>query len=256
MVDVLYRVHRSADRGDAPLVVVVHGAMDRSSSFGRVARHLEQFDLLRYDRRGYGRSAELAPHDTIAGQVDDLLAVLGDRSATVFGHSIGGVIAAAAAARAPEQIRSVLAYEPPAPWRDWWPSPPTSAAPSTPAIDPADEAEAFMRRAIGDRYWDRLPARTRSERRAEGAALQADLASLRGTAPFGIAEVTVPVLVAYGADTSWWHRRAAQELAADLAQGELVAVAGAGHGVHLTHPTATADLVRRSVAAGARPSDR
>jgi pimeloyl-ACP methyl ester carboxylesterase len=68
--------------------------------------------------------------------------------------------------------------------------------------------------------------------------------------------VQVPVLVGFGADTSWWHRRAAQELAAELPTGQVVTVAGAGHGVHLTHPTATADLVRRAVAAGTAPQGR
>jgi pimeloyl-ACP methyl ester carboxylesterase len=248
MVDPELHVLRSGPEGSgAPLVAVVHGAMDRSSSFGRVVRHLGDLEVLRYDRRGYGRSAELAPLRTIAEQADDLLAVLDGRPAAVFGHSIGGVVAVAAAARAPEVVRSVLAYEAPAPWTDWWPTAPAA----DPPLDPADEAEAFMRRAIGDRYWERLPKRTRDDRRAEGPALLADLASLQGEAPFDPAQVTVPVLVAYGADTTWWHRRAAQELADALPHGELVTVAGATHGVHLTHPTATADLVRRAVAAGA-----
>lgn len=248
MVDAVPHVIRSeADRPDAPLVAVVHGAMDRSSSFGRVVRHLSDVEVLRYDRRGYGRSADLAPITTIGEQVDDLLRVLDGRAATVFGHSIGGVVAVAAAARAPELVRSVLAYEAPAPWADWWPSAPAA----DPPLDPADEAESFMRRAIGDRYWERLPQRTRHDRRAEGPALLADLASLRGEAPFDPERVSVPVFVAYGADTTWWHRRAAQELAAALPRGELVTVAGATHGVHLTHPTATADLLRRAIAVGA-----
>jgi pimeloyl-ACP methyl ester carboxylesterase len=247
MVDAELHVIRSHEAvPGGPVVAVVHGAMDRSSSFGRVVRHLAGVEVVRYDRRGYGRSAELAPARTIAEQVDDLLEVLAGRAATVFGHSIGGVVAVTAAAQAPDVVRSVLAYEAPAPWTDWWPAPPAA----DPPLAPAEEAEAFMRRAIGDRYWERLPQRTREDRRAEGPALLADLASLQGSAPFDPELVSVPVLVAYGADTTWWHRRAAQELAAALSHSELVTVAGASHGVHLTHPTATADLVRRAIALG------
>lgn len=240
-----------ADDPDAPIVVLVHGAMDRSASFGRVVRQLADLHVIRFDRRGYGRSAGLAPAP-VGQHVDDLLAVLGERPATVFGHSVGGVVALAAAERRPDLVRSVLAYEAPLSWASWWP-----AARTPPPDDPADEAEAFMRRAIGDHFWGRLPARTRADRRAEGGALRADISSV-AVAPFDPAEVRVPVLVAAGADTTWWHTRAAQELAAALPSGELSVVAGAEHGVHLTHPTATAHLVRRAVERGVqeRPARR
>lgn len=228
----------------APTVVVVHGAMDRAASFGRMARHLDDLEVVRYDRRGYGRSAAVGI-GTLADHVDDLLAVVGDRAVTVFGHSIGGVVALVAAQRAPERVTSVLAYEAPTPWLDWWPG-----APRVAPEDPAEEAEAFMRRAIGDRYWARLGARTRAERRAEGPALVADLDSLEGPAPFDPAAVSVPVLAACGSETTWWHERAARWLGDEVPDGQLVVVDGATHGVHLSHPTAAAHLVRRAVAAG------
>lgn len=228
----------------APTVVVVHGAMDRSASFGRMARHLDDVEVVRYDRRGYGRSAAVGT-GTLADHVDDLLAVVGDRAVTVFGHSIGGVVALVAAQRAPERVTSVLSYEAPAPWLDWWPR-----APRVAPEDPAEEAEAFMRRAIGDRYWSRLGARTRAERRSEGPALVADLDSLEGPAPFDPAAVPVPVLAACGSETTWWHERATRWLSDEVPDGQLVVVDGATHGVHLSHPTAAAHLVRRAVAAG------
>ncbi len=226
---------------DAPTVVIVHGAMDRSASFGRVVRHLEGLHVVRYDRRGYGRSAAASP-GTLVDHVDDLLDVIGERTVTVFGHSIGGVIALVAAERSPGHVRSVLAYEAPAPWAPWWPQPT-----SPPPADPADEAEAFMRRAIGDHFWSRLPARTRAERRAEGGALRADIASVQAEAPFEPSRLGVPVLAAAGSETTWWHQRATRELALAAPGGEHAVVAGAEHGAHLTHPTATAHLIRRAV---------
>ena len=105
-------------RPGAARVVVVHGAMDRSTSFGRVARHLDDLEVVRYDRRGYGRSIEVGPGD-LDDDVADLLTVLDGRPSVVFGHSIGGVVAVVAAARRPDLVRSVLAYEAPAPWAPW-----------------------------------------------------------------------------------------------------------------------------------------
>ena len=40
---------------DAPLVVVVHGTMDRAAGMLRLSRKLDhRYRVLRYDRRGYG----------------------------------------------------------------------------------------------------------------------------------------------------------------------------------------------------------
>lgn len=237
----LYVNERPAEP-DAALVVVVHGVMDRSASFGRLGMRLRDLHVIRYDRRGYGRSIATGPAD-LDRHVDDLLAVLDRRPATVFGHSYGGVVALLAAEREPDLVRSVLVFEPPTPWRSWWPD----AAPA-PLDDPADEAEAFLRRAVGDRLWERLPTRTRDARRAEGVAMRAEIASIQGTAPFDPGRVEVPVLLAHGSATTWWHERATRELAHDLPNAESAVVEGAQHGVHLTHATELAHLVRRSVA--------
>jgi pimeloyl-ACP methyl ester carboxylesterase len=215
--------------------------MHRIATFGLVTLHLDGLHVVRYDRRGYGRSAA-AGVGSLDDHVADLLAVLDGRAATVFGHSIGGVIALVAAQREPGLVRSVLAYEAPAPWTSWWPH-----ASTPPPDDPGDEAEAFMRRAIGDHFWSRLPARTRADRRAEGEALRADIASLQGGAPFDAGRIEVPVLSAAGSETTWWHQRATRELAEAAPAGEHAVIAGAEHGAHLTHPTATAHLVRRAV---------
>jgi pimeloyl-ACP methyl ester carboxylesterase len=232
--------------------------MDRASSFGRVARHLRDLPMVRYDRRGYGRSIGLGTTD-LAGHVDDLHAVIGGRDVVCFGHSVGGVIALGAAQAAPGQVRAVLAFEAPMPWAPWWPRPqqdradgdgsdgPDGDVDRSGHPDPADEAERFMRRMVGDRVWGRLPARTRADRRAEGPALAADLAAvdLAGP-PVDLAALAVPVLAAAGSATTWWHRRAAEELATGARAGELAIVDGATHGAHLTHPGAVANLVRRA----------
>jgi pimeloyl-ACP methyl ester carboxylesterase len=236
--------------GDGPVVVLVHGTMDRSSSFGRVVRHLDGHRVVRYDRRGYGRSVELGPPEGFDQQVDDLLEVIEQSSggaAVVAGHSYGGTIAVAAAERAPDRIAGVVAYESPMPWRDWWPRDSAGARAVAGAADPADAGEAFMRRMIGDERWRRLPPSTREARRSEGPTLVAEMAHLRHPNPqaHDPTKVHQPLVAAHGSDGAPHHHRTAEVLAEEAPAGELVVVEGAGHGIHLTHPERFAALVRR-----------
>ena len=141
------------------------------------------------------RQRELGGPFDVETNVDDLVALLGERPAVVFGHSLGGDVALAAAQRHPGLIRAVGAYEPPMPWEPWWPE---STAGSE-AIERAEKAgteeaaETFMRRMVGDELWKRLPATSRGERRAEGEALVGELVAMRDTAPYDPAAIEVPV---------------------------------------------------------------
>lgn len=108
--------------GEGPLVVLVHGAMDRSGGMLRVRRALQSTcHVVRYDRRGYARSLDAGPPTSFDQQVDDLADLLDGRPAVLAGHSLGGVVCLALAARRPHLVRSVLAYEAPKMWAPWWP---------------------------------------------------------------------------------------------------------------------------------------
>ena len=240
--------------GDGPAVVLVHGTMDRSSSFGRVRKALGDARVARYDRRGYARSLDLGPPGSFQDQVDDLLDVVGwlvgdGPPPVVFGHSYGGTVALAAAAQAPERLAGVVAFEPPLPWMPWWPGDSAGAAAVAAADDPEDAGERFMRRMVGDERWERLPRRTRDARRAEGVTLVAELAQLRPPhpAPFELGSLRVPVLAAHGTEGAAHHGEAARNVAAGVPGADLEVVSGSGHGVHLTHPAAVAAMVRRLV---------
>jgi len=222
----------------APLVVVVHGSMDRSAGLLRLSRRLDaSHHVLRYDRRGYGRSVEVGPPWTVDANIDDLEALLcSDRfeSAVLFGHSFGGVVALGLAARRPELVRAVVVYETPLSWLDWWPG--NSAGAAAMAMDdPGDAAEAFMRRLVGDAMWERLPASKRAQRRAEGAAMVAELADLRRTAPWDAARISAPVLALHGEHAGAHHRRATTELRDMIAGCRSLMVPGAGHAGPHTH---------------------
>ena len=222
--------------------------MDRSAAFARVVGHLRDLHVVRYDRRGYGRSIGLGAPD-LAGHVNDLLSVIDDRSAVVVGHSIGGVIALMAAQQAPDVVRAVGAYEAPMPWLDWW-SRRSAGGLASKASDPADAAEVFMRRMIGDNRWEALPPGTRADRRAEGVALLAELASARTGPAYDIDAIQVPILVARGTAGKEHHQKATEGLAAAVGN-EPFLIAGAQHGGHVSHHAEFAAFVR-SVAKAAQ----
>ncbi len=241
----------------APLVVLVHGSMDRSAGMSRVARHLPGCTVVRYDRRGYARSRRARPARRFDDHVDDLVAVLDGRPAVVLGHSYGGVITLAAAAGAPELVTGAVVFEPPLSWLPWYPQGTAGAAVIAGAADPEEAAERFLRRMIGDSRWERLPARTRAERRSEGPALVAELRFLReGPAPFDPADVACPVIAACGSEARGHHRQGVAWLAEHVADGRAVELEGAHHGAHLTHAAALAHLVQQVLPAGGptRPS--
>jgi pimeloyl-ACP methyl ester carboxylesterase len=227
----------------APLVAVVHGSMDRSAGLLRLSRRLDDaHQVLRFDRRGYGRSVDVGPPWTVAANVDDLeglLVAAAAGPAVVFGHSFGGDIALGLAARRPDLVRTVVVYETPLSWLDWWPG--NSAGAAAMAMDdPGDAAEAFMRRLVGDAVWERLSASKQAERRAEGAAMVAELADLRRAAPWDGGAIEAPVLALYGEHARPHHVRGMQELG-DLIRGcthEMIP--DAGHAGPHTHAAGVA----------------
>lgn len=240
------------EAGTGPLVVLVHGAMDRSGGMLRVRRLLHRdHRIVRYDRRGYGRSKLAPPSTDFDEQVDDLVEVLDGRPAVLGAHSFGGIVALAVAARHPSLVRSVVAYETPIMWAPWW----RRTTPDELDEHPEDAAEWFMRRMIGDTMWDRLPRSMREDRRSEGRALIAELRSVVPPAPtpYVASSLTVPVLAAHGSRARSHHRRAATELAAEAPLGSLHVVEGADHGVHLSDPAGFASLVRLAVARASSP---
>ncbi len=244
------------EMGEGPRVVLVHGAMDRAGGMLRVRRELmDDHCVVRYDRRGYGRSLALGPATSLDQQVDDLAGVVAGRPSVLVGHSYGGVLCLALAERRPDLARSVMAYEAPRMWEQSWPGMGADVVTRRPGllggedVDPGDAAESMLRRLIGDDMWERLPVSMREERRAEGPALLADLLSTRPPmpAPYTAAALTVPVLAARGSEARPHHRRATDELARTAPLGELAVIEGAGHGAHLSHPAEFAALVRRAV---------
>jgi len=244
--------------GAGPLVVLVHGSLDRAGSFARVTRRLPDLHTVAYDRRGYHRSRHVLPvHDSLDGHVDDLLSVMAGRPSVVVGHSYGGDVALGAALRSGGDgpVLAVGAFEPPMPWLGTWATRPRPALPAPAEDDPAMAAERFFRRMVGDSAWERLPEEARQARRADGAALAAELADMRTAgAPFDVTALAVPAVFGRGTRSLPHHRAPADWLVAHVPGAELVEIEGAAHGAHLTHPDGFARFVRTVVARAGSPT--
>jgi len=238
--------HQPPGRGH---LVLVHGAMDRSAGMLKLSRRFDrEWAVTRYDRRGYGRSAANPGPFTVAAQVDDLLDVIeradvaGPR--VIVGHSFGGNVALALADRHPHALHALVVYETPLLWLDWWGGTSAQMQAEGPwTDDPEAAAEQFMRRLIGDRRWESLPAATRHQRRAEGRALVAELDDASDHAPWRPERIGVPVLTLYGERGRAHHRRAMELVAAEVPDGRVAMVPGAYHFGVNTHPEHTAELI-------------
>lgn len=237
-----------------PLVVLIHGSMDRSAGMLRLSRRLDDdLHVLRYDRRGYGRSSHHGPF-TVEQHVADLEELLAGRRAVLVGHSLGGNVALATAARRPELVAAVAIYETPLSWEPWWPETSAGSRAVTSGEDPALVAENFMRRMIGDQRWEELPDKTREMRRSEGPALIGELTDLRQQRPWHAADVHCPVVLSYGSRGADHHRRGMTQVHGELTRSVLVVMDDAGHGAPNSHPDRfRAEIVEKALSMAGPP---
>jgi pimeloyl-ACP methyl ester carboxylesterase len=214
----------------APLVVLVHGTRDEGASFDAVRDLLHGFDVVTYDRRGWGhnpgwdgRPADLGDH------ADDLLGLIRERPATVVGHSMGGNVAIAAAIRRPDLIVSLGAWETAMPWASWW----------------QGEHPRLIRGAIS-RMEQKPPGTPRQnhERRLFLAEATAGLSQ-----SFDLTRFTTRSVVGYGTATLPDFGPGMKALA-EVIGAELFALPGATHMAHREEPAGFARFVRCAVALG------
>jgi pimeloyl-ACP methyl ester carboxylesterase len=99
--------------GGGPKVVLLHGGMQTSDNFTKLARSLATtFTVYVPDRRGRGLSGPARSGHGLRTEIDDLAAILDETGArNVFGLSSGAVVALRAAMELP--IERLALYEPP-----------------------------------------------------------------------------------------------------------------------------------------------
>jgi len=231
-----------------PVIVLVHGTLDRGNSFRRTMRRLEGFRVVTYDRRGYQDSRGAEPPVGVEGHIEDLLGVLREvgGAPVVVGHSLGGLVAVGAAMREPDRVSALGAYEPPL---RWIPVEGREERPNwLPDDDPDAAVETFFRAQVGDEAWARLEPAAKAARLADGPALVADLSSVGGEPLFDVTKLQVPIVFGNGGQSDTFHKENVAWLTKNVPGAQAIEVPEAGHGVHLSHPNAFADFVLAVIA--------
>ena len=242
--------------GVGPPLVLIHGWTHDARVWELQMPELaRRFTVLRYDRRGWGRSGgnpdvSQDPHD-----LDSLLRALDLEDAHVVGHSQGGDVALRFALAYPERVRSLTLYGAP---------PPAGFG-----VPPAGE-DTFpdMGAIVRDHGLDSLaavifqhPLARGFEPGDPGAAVAQELWATNARKAFEdpeppsgatpapsmdrLGEVAVPVLVLTGELEMRHFRLAADAVSYVLPDARRVEIPGGGHAAHLQEPERwTAEVVR------------
>jgi pimeloyl-ACP methyl ester carboxylesterase len=115
---VVYYDVRSADSSTQPVLLIIGSPMG-ADGFVTLAGHFADRTVVTYDPRGSGRSQrtdgalETTP-DEHADDLHRLISALGAGPVDIFASSGGAVNSLALVARHPEQVRTLVAHEPPA----------------------------------------------------------------------------------------------------------------------------------------------
>lgn len=102
--------------GGVPQMVFVHGLGARWQVFKPVMAGLQELTQLSLDLRGHGRSGRTAGDYSVpamAADLVDFLAAHCPRPVVVVGHSLGGWVAMAAAAQAPQRVSGLVVIDSP-----------------------------------------------------------------------------------------------------------------------------------------------
>jgi pimeloyl-ACP methyl ester carboxylesterase len=106
-------------QGSGPVLLLICGGVYDADGYASLAQHfVDRFTVVTYDRRGNSRSRMDGPDERQRIEVhgDDahrLLTAVGGGPAYVFGNSSGAIVGLELAARHPEQVRVLVAHEPP-----------------------------------------------------------------------------------------------------------------------------------------------
>jgi pimeloyl-ACP methyl ester carboxylesterase len=172
-----YDVRESDDNGHAPALLMIGSPMD-ARGFVSLADRFPDRTVVTYDPRGTERSEKDDPasESTPDEHADDLhriISALDGGPVDIFATSGGAVNALALVARHPEQVRTLVAHEPPAP-----------------QVMPDREQALAAVEAIRDTY--------RRDGRAAGMGKFIALTSIQGPIPADFADQPAPDPAAFG----------------------------------------------------------
>ncbi len=213
---------------------------------GQLAHCRASFRAVAIDLRGYGDSDGIDDDFEFTGFVDDVLRVLdtlGARRAHVVGLSMGGLVAQALYARAPERVASLALV--------------ACRSAAEPLLAPA-RREAFIRERLeplrrgGPQALAESLAPSLIGKAASAQAREQVMASLRKVRPdsyfkvmearmrvppmLELSSIQVPVLVVGSDEDTVAPLAQMRELAAAIPAARLVEINGAGHLINLEKP--------------------
>lgn len=237
----------TARGGDVALLFVHGWCGDRSQFTAQVAHFAPRYTAVCLDLRGHGQSGRPDPatarYDVaaLAGDVSAVIGAAGVERPVVIGHSLGGLVALACAAR-PELVRAAVLLDP-APILDERVKAVFARAVSAAAAD----ADGSWRRQFAGKLFRRYDVARREEVLAKIAGVPADIAAAgcEAIACFdgaaALRDVRVPLLVIH-ADRPEPGLGAAGPTAAF---GQTV---GSGHFLHLQVPDQVNAMIARFLA--------
>ncbi len=246
--------------GSGPIqVLLLHGTLSTAGQLDRLAAAMVapgDVTVHALDRRGSGSSRLARPRPLdIAVHVEDAIAYLDARGierSAIVGVSFGGVLGLELAARHPDRVTAVVAYEPPyAPLAD--PGALAGFRDLAAAVMRAHRdggapaaAETFLRAVAGDAGWDRLSPRARAFLEREGDSALAD-AGMAGLDPAGLVRIRARVAILTAGASEPFYAPIADALAARIAGARRDTLEGLAHPAPITQPGVVATAVRSSL---------
>jgi pimeloyl-ACP methyl ester carboxylesterase len=253
------RLHVEREGSGEPLLWITGFAISSEIFSPVMASYATQFDCIRYDNRGAGRSPapwRLTSIPELAGDAVRLLDALGLDSAHVYGLSMGGMIAQELAIRFPDRVRAlVLGGTSHGGPRAVLPSPRIAAALTSRSAPAALRAELVGRALFTPAFRKREPELVRTylgllgQHRTSARGLVSHLtASTYHDTRARLGRIAAPTLVLHGAHDELTPPANARLLAAAIPDAELHLLP-AGHAYLLEQPEQSHRLFSQWIAA-------
>lgn len=249
--------YQTCGAGPRAVVLVHDGVLDSSAWDGVWPALCARYRVVRYDRRGFGRSPEAkAPH----GSLEDLAAVLhvtGIEHATFVGASAGGGVALDFALAHPEAVDRLILAGPEATGQDtsfWFKLKLTGVLMDmlrgqvNPAIEHASRLDFVLapgHEAARRRFVEILKANPQN-------LTHKNLVKPRPPAVPQLGQIKAPTLILVGDHDAGDNKRNAREIADRIPGAKLVVMPDSGHMMYLEHPDAFTDQVI-AMTEGGRP---
>jgi pimeloyl-ACP methyl ester carboxylesterase len=229
--------------------VLIHGwAVNSDYWDDQIPAFRDKYRVIRYDRRGFGKSGGVPDFSADPSDLDQLLGKLGVESAYVLGHSQGAVVAQGFALSYPRRVKALILF-------GSGPVPGFSLPWSGPDALPFPEIVRAARAYGVDSIWkflEKAPLFTQDALSAEQAArIERIKKSYRGgdllsdippATPKAIAtierlrEITLPTLVLTGDREAPYLRVMSEAIAYAIPNSTRVVLTGGGHLINLSRP--------------------